>query len=65
MRAKDVYLVLSGPGAVTVRVDRGAPRRLAVHGQRLYTLATFARDADHVVRSTFTPDVSAFAFTFG
>ena len=65
VRAKDVYLVLSGPGAVTVRVDRGAPRRLAVHGQRLYTLATFARDADHVVRLTFTPGVSAFAFTFG
>jgi len=65
VRAKNVYLVLSGPGTVTVRVDRRAPRRLAVHSQRLYTLASFTHDADHVVRLTFTPGVSAFAFTFG
>jgi thiol-disulfide isomerase/thioredoxin len=65
VRAKDVYLVLSGPGTVTVRVDDGRPRRVAVRTQRLYTLASRDRDANHLVRLRFTPGVSAFAFTFG
>ena len=65
VRAKNVYLVLSGPGTVTVRLDRHAPRRIAVRGQRLYTLAEGGRDANHLLRLSFTPGVSAFAFTFG
>src|SRR3954454_8449163 len=35
VRAKNVYLVLSGPGTLTVRVDGGPPRRVAVRTQRL------------------------------
>ena len=33
--------------------------------QRLYNLADYARDGEHVLRLDFTPGVSAFAFTFG
>jgi thiol-disulfide isomerase/thioredoxin len=65
VRAKNAYLVLSGPGTLTVRVDGGAPRHIAVRTQRLYTLAQRGTDGDHVVRLSFTPGLSAFAFTFG
>ena len=45
VQARFVYLVLSPPrprpGAVTVRVDGKAPRRIIVDTQRLYTLASF------------------------
>src|SRR4051794_38370507 len=65
VRAKDVYLVLGGPGTLTVRVDGGPPRRIAVRTQRLYTLARRDADGDHVLKLSFTPGLSAFAFTFG
>jgi cytochrome c biogenesis protein CcdA/thiol-disulfide isomerase/thioredoxin len=65
VRAKNVYLVLSGPGTLTVRVDGGPPRRVAVRTQRLYTLARRGADGDHVLKLSFTPGLSAFAFTFG
>jgi cytochrome c biogenesis protein CcdA/thiol-disulfide isomerase/thioredoxin len=70
VRARFVYLVLSPPpggraGAVTVRVDGGAPRRVAVTRQRLYTLASFPRTGNHALRLSLTPGTSAYAFTFG
>jgi cytochrome c biogenesis protein CcdA/thiol-disulfide isomerase/thioredoxin len=69
VRARFVYLVLSPPpgraGAVTVRVDGGAPRRIAVTRQRLYTLASFGRTGRHVLRLSFARGTSAYAFTFG
>jgi cytochrome c biogenesis protein CcdA/thiol-disulfide isomerase/thioredoxin len=70
VHARFVYLVLSPPpggkaGAVTVRVDGGAPRRIAVRTQRLYTLASFPRTGDHRLALDFAPGTSAYAFTFG
>jgi cytochrome c biogenesis protein CcdA/thiol-disulfide isomerase/thioredoxin len=69
VHARFVYLVLSPPpgraGAVDVRVDGGAPKRLAVESQRLYTLASFARAGRHRLTLSFTPGTAAYAFTFG
>jgi cytochrome c biogenesis protein CcdA/thiol-disulfide isomerase/thioredoxin len=60
VHARHVYLVLGGNGTVKVN---GRPIR--VTHQRLYTLADYPADGDHVLRLSFTPGVSAFAFTFG
>jgi cytochrome c biogenesis protein CcdA/thiol-disulfide isomerase/thioredoxin len=60
VHARHVYLVLGGNGTVQVN---GRPIR--VTHQRLYTLADYAHDGEHVLRLRFTPGVSAFAFTFG
>jgi hypothetical protein len=65
VHARHVYLVLGGNGDVGVNVDGRATRTVHVTKQRLYTLADFARDGDHVLRLTFAPGVSGFAFTFG
>ncbi|HWI73894.1 MAG TPA: thioredoxin family protein, partial [Baekduia sp.] len=70
IQARFVYLVLSPPpggqaGAVTVRVDGGAPRRIAVTRQRLYTLASFGQTGRHALKLSFTPGTAAYAFTFG
>ena len=48
-----------------VDVAGGQARTIHVAKQRLYTLADFPRAGDHVLRLTFTPGVSGFAFTFG
>jgi cytochrome c biogenesis protein CcdA/thiol-disulfide isomerase/thioredoxin len=60
VHARHVYLVLGGNGAVQV-----GSRTIRVTRQRLYTLADYPRDGEHVLRLRFTPGVSAFAFTFG
>jgi cytochrome c biogenesis protein CcdA/thiol-disulfide isomerase/thioredoxin len=60
VHARHVYLVLGGNGTVTVN---GRPIR--VTHQRLYTLADYPTDGEHVLRLGFTRGVSAFAFTFG
>jgi len=52
--------VLGGNGTVQV-----GSRPLRVTGQRLYTLADYPSDGEHVLRLRFPPGVSAFAFTFG
>jgi cytochrome c biogenesis protein CcdA/thiol-disulfide isomerase/thioredoxin len=65
VHARHVYLVLGGDGDVGVNVDGRATRTVHVTKQRLYTLADFPRDGDHVLRLTFAPGVSGFAFTFG
>ena len=65
VRARHVYLVLGGTGDVGVDVDGRPSRTVHVTKQRLYTLADFARAGEHVLRLTFAPDVSGFAFTFG
>ncbi|MDX6657500.1 MAG: hypothetical protein QOH62_2293 [Solirubrobacteraceae bacterium] len=65
VRARHVYLVLGGRGDVRVRVDGHSTRRVHVSRQRLYTLADFATAGEHVLRLTFAPGVSGFAFTFG
>ena len=60
VHARHVYLVLGGNGTVQV-----GSRPLRVTGQRLYTLADYPSDGEHVLRLRFPPGVSAFAFTFG
>jgi cytochrome c biogenesis protein CcdA/thiol-disulfide isomerase/thioredoxin len=65
VHARHVYLVLGGEGDVGVNVDGRRTRTVHVTKQRLYTLADFARDGDHVLRLTFAPGISGFAFTFG
>ena len=50
---------------MTVRVDGGAPRRVEVTRQRLYTLASFPRTGNHALALSLTPGTSAYAFTFG
>jgi thiol-disulfide isomerase/thioredoxin len=62
---KDVYLVLSGPGDVDVRVDGRHEQTVHVTSQKLYHLLSRPKAAAHDLRLTFTPGVSAFAFTFG
>jgi len=79
-QAKNVYLVLSSPGErprpVQVLLD-GRPIPAAdagadVHGdivtvrrQRLYTLVSLPRDAQHRLTLRFAPGVTGYAFTFG
>jgi cytochrome c biogenesis protein CcdA/thiol-disulfide isomerase/thioredoxin len=76
VRAKAVYLVLSGPGTVQVALDgRPIPARAAgadvrggvvtVRRQRLYRLVSLPRTGDHDLSLRFQPGVSAYAFTFG
>ena len=62
---KDVYLVLSGPGKVDVRVDGKPEKTVEVTTQKLYHLLSRPKAASHDLQLTFTPGVSAFAFTFG
>jgi cytochrome c biogenesis protein CcdA/thiol-disulfide isomerase/thioredoxin len=65
VHARHVYLVLGGRGTVGVDVAGGRSRTISVTSQRLYTLADFPRVGEHVLRLSFTPGISAFAFTFG
>jgi cytochrome c biogenesis protein CcdA/thiol-disulfide isomerase/thioredoxin len=65
VQARHVYLVLGGRGDVGVEIDGRHTRTVHVSKQRLYTLADFARADEHLLRLTFTPGVSGFAFTFG
>jgi cytochrome c biogenesis protein CcdA/thiol-disulfide isomerase/thioredoxin len=63
--ARDVYLVLSGHGRVRVRVNGGLVRSVPVTANRLYTLVRLPQLSEGVLDLTFTPGVSAYAFTFG
>jgi cytochrome c biogenesis protein CcdA/thiol-disulfide isomerase/thioredoxin len=64
-RARDVHLVLSGRGAVDVRVDGRPTRSVGVDGDRLYTLARFDGEREALLELRFAPGVAAYAFTFG
>jgi thiol-disulfide isomerase/thioredoxin len=78
--AKNVYLVLSSPGAIPRQVhvqldgkpisakDAGADVHdgaVTVTGQRLYSLVSLPADQEHRLSLRFTPGVSGYAFTFG
>jgi cytochrome c biogenesis protein CcdA/thiol-disulfide isomerase/thioredoxin len=69
VRARFVYLVLSPPagrhGGVDVTLDGRAPRRVAVTGQRLYTLVALRRPGVHRLHLALAPGTAAYAFTFG
>jgi len=64
-RARDVFLVLTGRGSVQVLVDGRDERRVAVTGDRLYTLVERGDIAHHALELRFSPGVAAYAFTFG
>jgi len=63
--AKKVFLVLGGKGRVEVLVDGRPVRTVRVGGDRLYTLVDSPHLLDAVLELRFTPDVAAYAFTFG
>ena len=78
VEGKNVYIVLSPPkpgttGHVGVTLDgRPAPDGVDVHngsiavtGQRLYTVASFAKDGPHRLTLSFSPGTEGFSFTFG
>jgi thiol-disulfide isomerase/thioredoxin len=62
---KDVYLVLSGPGAVEVKVDGKPEQTVKVTTQKLYHLLSRPETGAHDLQLTFSPGVAAYAFTFG
>jgi len=78
VEAKNVYVVLSPPrpgavGHVRVTLDgHPAPDGVDVHGgsitvdaQRLYTVASFAKDVRHRLTLELSPGTQGFSFTFG
>ncbi len=65
-RAKDIFLVLEGEGAVEVLVDGRRSRTVAVAGlPRLYTLTRFSQYRQGLLELRFSPGVAGYAFTFG
>ena len=65
-RAKDIFLVLEGEGAVGVFVDGRRLRIQKVSGPpRLYTLAQFGRSRRGLLELRFTRGLAGYAFTFG
>ncbi len=63
--AKNVYLVLSGRGRVSVVVDGRRTATVWVDANKLYTLRSSARLHDGLLELRFTPGVAGYAFTFG
>ena len=64
-RAREVYLVLGGRGAVEARVDGRRERIVRIVADRLYTLVQRSAIADHLLELRISPGVEAYAFTFG
>jgi cytochrome c biogenesis protein CcdA/thiol-disulfide isomerase/thioredoxin len=69
VQAADVYLVMTSTGNVArqvrVLIDGRPTRTISVQGQRLYTLATWGSDQQHLLTVQVPPGVSAYDFTFG
>jgi cytochrome c biogenesis protein CcdA/thiol-disulfide isomerase/thioredoxin len=63
--AQKVYLVLGGPGHVSVLVNGKPSGRLTVDGYRLYTILNLRRPANATLELRFSKGVKAYAFTFG
>jgi cytochrome c biogenesis protein CcdA/thiol-disulfide isomerase/thioredoxin len=64
-RAQVVHLVLGGRGSVEVLLDGRRQRAVRVNGSRLYTLLRLPRVRQGLLELSFTPGLSAYAFTFG
>jgi cytochrome c biogenesis protein CcdA/thiol-disulfide isomerase/thioredoxin len=64
-RARDVFLVLGGRGAVDVFLDGRRRTTVDVTGDRLYTLLRLPSPRRGVLDLRFAPGVEAYAFTFG
>jgi cytochrome c biogenesis protein CcdA/thiol-disulfide isomerase/thioredoxin len=63
--ARSVHLVLGGRGTVRVKLNGKGLRPVDVTADRLYTLVTQKRARDGLLELSFTPGLSAYAFTFG
>jgi hypothetical protein len=63
--AQKVYLVLGGHGDVRITLNGHLRGRIRVDGDRLYTLVSQKQDRDGLLELSFTPEISAYAFTFG
>jgi cytochrome c biogenesis protein CcdA/thiol-disulfide isomerase/thioredoxin len=63
--ARNIYIVLGGHGTVTPLIDGRPGAPLHVNEDRLYTVRQDPRLADGLLELRFTPDVNAYAFTFG
>ncbi len=63
--SKDVYMVLSGHGRITVTRDGKNLRSIEVDGSRLYTVVTSNATTDAVLRFRVPPGIRAYSFTFG
>jgi cytochrome c biogenesis protein CcdA/thiol-disulfide isomerase/thioredoxin len=64
-QARSVHLVLGGRGDVAVSLNGRRLRTIAVTADRLYTLVTQKQVRDGLLELSFTPGLSAYAFTFG
>jgi cytochrome c biogenesis protein CcdA/thiol-disulfide isomerase/thioredoxin len=64
-QARSVHLVLGGRGTVGVSLNGRRLRTVAVTADRLYTLVTQKQARDGQLELSFTPGLSAYAFTFG
>ena len=63
--ARSVHLVLTGRGDVHVRLNGKPLRTVHVRADKLYTLATQKGAHEGLLELSFTPGLSAYAFTFG
>ncbi|HMI29865.1 MAG TPA: hypothetical protein VK490_09160, partial [Gaiellaceae bacterium] len=64
-QARSVHLVLAGRGTIGVWLNGRRLRTVAVTADRLYTLVTQKQARDGQLELSFTPGLSAYAFTFG
>ena len=63
--ARSVHLVLTGRGVVHVKLNGRPLPPVRVTADKLYTLATQKRARNGLLELSFTPGLSAYAFTFG
>ena len=63
--ARTVHLVLGGHGVVGVTLNGHQVKTIRVTSDRLYTLAAQKSARDGLLELSFTPGLSAYAFTFG
>ena len=63
--SKDVYMVLSGHGRVTVTRNGEPLPSIDVDGAKLYTVLSSNTTTDAVLRFSFPPGIRAYSFTFG
>jgi cytochrome c biogenesis protein CcdA/thiol-disulfide isomerase/thioredoxin len=63
--ARSVHLVLAGHGTVGVTLNRANRGTVRVAGDQLYALVSQPSARDGLLELSFTPGLSAYAFTFG
>jgi thiol-disulfide isomerase/thioredoxin len=63
--ARSVHLVLGGRGQVRVKLNGHELRTVDITADKLYTLVTQKSAREGLLELSFTPGLSAYAFTFG